>query len=304
VTGAGLPGVHTARTRRRRVPAAIRLPGAVLLSALLLLAAAPAALADTTESANWAGYAAHRSGVEFKKVVATWRQPSASCSAGNPTFSSIWIGLGGYSLSAQALEQIGSEVDCTIDGQVVSTAWYEIVPAPSHTLRMTVAPGDQLSASVIVTGHQVRLALSDLTRHRSFTRTVHAGVVDVSSAEWILEAPSECAGTSQCQILNLADFGTATFARARATTTSGHTGSLSDRRWRLTKIILSGGQRRFIASASTQGQATPSALTAGGSAFTIAYRSSAPTTTTQANAARAATVSAVARMRPGGARRR
>ena len=63
---------------------------AVVLTAAgaLALCAAPAALANTTKSSNWAGYAVHRSGVKFKKVSGRWKVPAASCAAGSRGFSS------------------------------------------------------------------------------------------------------------------------------------------------------------------------------------------------------------------------
>ena len=49
---------------------------------------------------------------------------------------------------------------------------------------------------------------------------------DISSAEWIAEAPSTCSqGLSSCTPLPLADFGTVQFTSASATTTDGHTGT-------------------------------------------------------------------------------
>jgi hypothetical protein len=274
----------------------------VLLSGLLgVLAAAPEALADSTQSSNWAGYAVHRSGVRFEKVIGTWRQPTATCTSGTPTFSSMWVGLGGFSLNAQALEQIGTEVDCTPTGQVVSSAWFELVPAPSRTIHMRVNPGDTMSASVIVHGRLVRLTLRDLTRRTSFTRSVRAKPIDVSSAEWIVEAPSECSSANSCQTLSLANFGSAAFTSVRASTTSGHTGSVSDRHWGITRITLATGQRHFIGGPSTGAQASVSPLSARGSAFTVIYQGAPASTASQRT--RQARISALGRLRPGGTRR-
>jgi Peptidase A4 family len=251
------------------------------LAVVASLALAPAAAAATTQSSNWAGYAVHRSGVSFKRVLGTWRQPSATCVAGVPTYSSAWVGLGGYNETSNALEQIGSEVDCSARGTVESSAWYELVPAPSRTIKMTVRPGDQLSAEVSVDGHEVTLSLHDLTRAHTFKRIVHVSTLDTSSADWIVEAPSQCAGSSFCQTLPLADFGTATFGNAEAVTTSGHAGGISDRAWDRTEITLAAGARRFIGQGATAGTASavPSTLVARGTAFTITYRGSTTTTT-------------------------
>jgi hypothetical protein len=247
---------------------------------------APAASADTTQSSNWAGYAIHRSGVNFTKASGTWIQPRPTCTAGEPTYSSAWVGIGGYSESSQALEQIGTEADCTSSGRAVSSAWYELVPAASSTIKLTVNPGDRVRAGVTVKGREVTVSLSDLTRHRSFTRTLRAPVVDTTSAEWILEAPSVCSGQSSCRTLPLADFGSAGFSAAGAVTTGGVSGTINARRWTTTRISLAEAGRRFVGNPGGAGfsaaSAIPSALTANGSAFTIKYETpTTPTTTAQ-----------------------
>src|SRR5437660_8478779 len=83
---------------------------------LVALATAPSALADTTQSTNWAGYAAHGSGASFRSVQGSWVQPSASCVRGTQTYSSYWVGIGGYSSSSQALEQVGTGGGCSAFG--------------------------------------------------------------------------------------------------------------------------------------------------------------------------------------------
>lgn len=256
---------------RPSVASAVALLGAVLV----VLVAAPTALADMTHSSNWAGYAAHSTRVHFNHVFGAWRQPSATCAAGTPTYSSEWVGLGGYSASANALEQIGSEVDCGASGQVISTVWYELVPAPSRTIRMTVHSGDNLTAAVTVTGHQVRLQLSDLTRHTTFSRTVHVRQLDISSADWIVEAPSRCSSATTCRQLPLADFGTTAMTRASTRTSRGHAAAISDPLWTTTAIALATAGRRFIGSGGGAGAtATPSSLVFGGTAFAVTYAGS------------------------------
>ena len=164
----------------------------IALIAAACAVTAPAALADSTNSSNWAGYAVHKPGVSFHTVSGTWRQPDAKCTPGAQSYSAFWVGLGGFSLNAPALEQTGTEVDCSISGKVVSTAWYELVPAASVPIRLTVHPGDLMRARVTVTGRQVVISLDDVTRHTGFKKTLNANVIDVSSAEWIAEAPSQC----------------------------------------------------------------------------------------------------------------
>lgn len=234
-------------------------------------AAAPAALADTSDSTNWAGYAIQRPGVGYRSASASWTQPRPICRPGSKTYSSFWVGLGGFSDNSPALEQIGTEADCTRSGGVSSSAWWENVPAPSFNIFRTVKPGDQMSATVSVRGHNSTLVLRDWTRNWTFSKTQRINAVDVSSAEWIAEAPSDCVGNS-CQTLPLANFGSATFGSVSATTTRGHTGSLSDPRWQLSKINLRPSGRQFVVTGGLAGGATPSQLSAGGSAFGVSYQ--------------------------------
>ena len=92
------------------------------------------------------------------------------------------------------------------------------------------------------------MTLDDLTRHRSFTKRLHAAHVDTTSAEWILEAPTVCTGVASCHTLPLADFGSAGFTAASAVTTTGHRGSITDRQWTATRISLAAGGRQFVSA--------------------------------------------------------
>jgi Peptidase A4 family len=238
------------------------------------LTAAPAALATTTQSTNWAGYAVHRDGVSFHRVSGSWIQPNASCAGGQPSYSSAWVGLGGYSPTSDALEQIGTELDCTASGKVVSSAWYELVPAPSKPISLAVQPGDLMHATVTVTGNRVVVELDNLTSHKSFRKTLHTAAIDVSSAEWIVEAPSECLSQYSCQALPLANFGSITFDSAGVVTANGKTGTIARGNWLRTRIRLTSGAQRLIVSRNstdTPGTAAPSALRSGGRAFDVTF---------------------------------
>ncbi len=295
------------RHPRRRRSGGARRSSPLALAAAAALAAlglmwVPAASADTSQSSNWAGYAAHRSGVKFDDVLGTWTQPALTCTPGQPAYSAVWVGLGGYSVSSKALEQIGTEDDCAASGRHVSTAWYELVPAASRTIRFTVRPGDRVRAAVAVLGHQVLLQLRDLTRNRSFTKRLTATGVDIGSAEWIVEAPSVCANDFDCHTLPLADFGSADFRSAGATSTGGHTGAIQDRRWSTTRIDFAEAGRRFVTQGGAAGvlaTAVPSALSANGTAFTVTYQG-APISTPPASTSR---VAARRLVRPAAARR-
>lgn len=251
--------------------------GALVSAALLT--GAPAAVANTTRSTNWAGYAVHRAGVSFRQVSATWTEPTATCVPGQPSYSAVWVGLGGYDPSSDALEQTGTEIDCSAAGKVVSSAWFELVPAPSKPISLPVSPGDVIRATVSVTGHRVVIELDNETSHHSFRRTMSALSVDVSSAEWIVEAPSECVSQFACQALPLANFGSVSFASATATARSGAVGTIANHRWSRTRIDLIAGAQRMIVARNTSdvpGTAAPSPLQTGGSGFDVTYAAAAP----------------------------
>lgn len=245
-----------------------------MIVTLALLAAGtltltPAAFADDGVSSNWAGYAAHGAG--FRSVWASWRQPGVSCARGQTTYSAYWVGLGGYTAASPALEQIGTEADCQ-SGRPVLSAWFEMVPAASMPVSLAVAAGDDITASVSVSGHRATLVLSDLTRHRSFRTSAWSGPIDVSSAEWIVEAPSECLST--CTTLPLANFGNAVFTGARAQLANGYAGTIADRHWSTTRIRLSPSGRQYVSytgGSRVAGAAFTSALTWGGSVFAVSY---------------------------------
>lgn len=235
-----------------------------------LLGPVAAARADTSVSINWAGYAVHHAGVKFRKVTGTWQVPTGMCKPGSDGYSAFWVGLGGYSLTAQALEQVGTEFDCTPTGRAVLFAWYELVPSPSHPIRMRIDPGDVISARVVAARRHVKLTIIDRTRGTRFSRSFKDRHMDTSSAEWITEAPSLCFGPSRCQVLPLADFGSVGFTRTVAQTTRYRTGGISSDYWKVSRIQLGASSRRYV-SGGTPILATTSTLGGGGRSFTVRY---------------------------------
>jgi hypothetical protein len=236
--------------------------GALLaLSASFAVPAIATAATPVAASANWAGYVAS-GGSSYSKVSGSWVQPSANTTAGDG-YSAFWVGLGGSGQSqSQSLEQIGTQADLT-NGQPVYYAWYELVPAAPVKLNLAIHPGDHISASVSVSGTNVTVSLSDQTTGQSYNNTLQMSNPDTSSAEWIAEAPSAADGAGNLQPLPLADFGTVSFSNATATTTGGHTGSISDSSWTNEAVALTG---------SSAAAAQPSSLTSGGSAFAVNWQ--------------------------------
>jgi hypothetical protein len=259
-----------------------------------LAPAAPAGVRETSVSQNWAGYAVAATDVvqapnadgttpapvTFTSVTGTWRQPRATCTAGSPGFSSVWVGLGGFSPGSQALEQVGTEVDCTGAGRATSSAWYELLPAPPVDLALKILPGDLISASVNVSGNDVLVQIKNRTRRTSFTKqlTMTAPVPDLSSAEWVVEAPSTCSRL-RCKPLPLANFGSVAFSRI-ATTASAHAGTLSDPTWSPTMIqlvpdaarpVLPGQPAPTLDPFATPAGAVPTEFTPDGRSFGVSW---------------------------------
>jgi hypothetical protein len=256
--------------------------------------------AQTASSANWAGYVVggSSSATRFRSASGSWVAPTAKCTSGQ-SFSSFWVGLGGSdsgsssmsdsgswsdpsaasgSGSSTSLEQAGTEADCNADGSATYSAWYELVPSPPVKVGMAVHPGDHITSKVTVDGSNVTIQLSNATTGGSFTKTLQVSDPDVSSAEWIAEAPSTCSqGVSGCTPLSLADFGTVQFSGASATTTDGHTGTISDSDWQTAAVQLSAGASQSgygdaqFASYSTSAGATPSSLSSDGASFSVAW---------------------------------
>jgi hypothetical protein len=159
-------------------------------------------------SSNWSGYAVSGFG-PYSSVSSSWSQPAVNCLQTPNAYSSFWVGLDGDTTST--VEQTGTEADCR-SGKPVYSAWYEMYPKYPVTYRVTVAPGDRMSASVrSVGGGQFQLTLSDQTRGWSQSTTQRLKSAKLGSAEVIAEAPSGSGG-----VLPLADFVSAPFSAATA----------------------------------------------------------------------------------------
>lgn len=239
-------------------------------------------------SSNWAGYAvtpldattstipptppappAPTTPTSFTSVSGSWVQPKVSCTKSKATYAAFWVGLGGFSPTSQALEQIGTQATCTTTGKVKYSMWYELVPAASVPIRFKVFPGNAFTASVKIDGTQVTLAIRNLTRRTNFTKTLFMAEPDLSSAEWIAEAPTGC-NASRCVQLPLARFSKLTFTKASATTSDGHTGTISDVSWSPTVISLENSASDPLAT-DTSG-ALPSPLSTNGASFAVVWQ--------------------------------
>lgn len=146
-------------------------------------------------STNWSGYASTTGGAT--DVTGSWVVPNLTCTAGQNTYSSAWVGIDGDGSST--VEQIGTEHDC-INGQPSYYAWYEMYPKPGRKIPVTVSAGATMNARVRYAGNgNFVLTLN------GYSTTQKSMKAQRASAEWIMEAPWSGG------VLPLANFGTIGF---------------------------------------------------------------------------------------------
>lgn len=156
---------------------------------------------NTNSSSNWFGYnqgTLEQGNKLFNSITGDWTVPTVTQhTAGQAESSSDWIGIGGGCVDAgctttdNTLIQTGTEQDVSASGAASYSAWYELVPAPSLTVSMTVAPGDHMHASIAETvadSNVWNITLQDVTRGETFTTTVPYSSTH-ATAEWIEETP-------------------------------------------------------------------------------------------------------------------
>jgi hypothetical protein len=157
--------------------------------------------ANTNQSSNWFGYqqgTLEQGSTLFNSITGDWTVPTVTVhDPAQDEYSSDWIGIGGGCVDAgctagdNTLIQTGTEQDVTAGGQTSYSAWWELVPAPSTTISMTVDPGDHIHASVAETVPDSNvwvITLEDVTRNETFTQTVPYSSTH-ATAEWIEETP-------------------------------------------------------------------------------------------------------------------
>jgi Peptidase A4 family len=157
---------------------------------------------NANQSNNWFGYnqgTLEQGGAkQFHSITGDWKVPTVSShTAGQDEASSDWIGIGGGCIDANCtvtdntLIQTGTEQDVSATGAKSYSAWYELIPAPSIGIRMTVGAGDHMHADITeaVSGSNLwKITLKDVTRNETFTATVPYSSTH-ATAEWIEETP-------------------------------------------------------------------------------------------------------------------
>ena len=237
---------------------------------------APLVRADTSPQAsvNWSGYAAISPATEagapaeplaFNDVTGSWTQPKARCVKGGRDAAAFWVGIGGFNEDSSTLQQLGTTAQCSSRGVATYFVWWEIVPAGEVRVPLKVRPGDRVTAAVLVNGSKVTMSIKNTTRRTRFSTTVTVSQpLDVSSAEWIAEAPSLCSSDGLCEVVPLTNFGTVAFSNAAATANQV-SGTITNPAWLATPLQL-------VPDAPAGGAgAAPGVLSADGRSFRVSW---------------------------------
>jgi hypothetical protein len=218
--------------------------------ALVILGALPSSVASATPlhgvlhaprhtvgsgtSTNWSGYDVTGSGATH--VIGSWTQPTATCAAGESSWSSPWVGIDGD--TSNTVEQTGTDSDCQ-NGSPVYYAWYEMYPKGTVQVPITVHPGDSFTGEVTYNSGSFVLKLTDNSTNSTFTTTQPLKRANLSSVEWIMEGPSKG---------SLTNFNSVSFTNPSATVngTTGTLGSLSP--LNSVTMVTSSGANRAVPS--------------------------------------------------------
>ncbi|MEA2404613.1 MAG: hypothetical protein QOE08_1260 [Thermoleophilaceae bacterium] len=202
-------------------------------------------------SSNWSGYAAKNS--TFSDAKGSWVVPAANCTqmkGQQVSIASPWVGLDGY--TSGTVEQTGTDTDC-IGKSPYYQAWYEFYPQQLVTFGGAVHAGDAMNAEVSHSGSTTTVTLQDVTQ--GWTNSASSTLsFALSSAEWIMEAPSS----------KLTDFGSVSFTNAGATNGTTTNGAISAFDHDAITLVSKNGRTA---------RAAPSALSGGGRSFSVAFQS-------------------------------
>ncbi len=210
---------------------------------------------ELNHSNNWAGYVA--TGGTFTSVSGSWIVPQVNTTG---TASDVtWVGIGGT--TSRDLIQTGTRAIVDNNGQVSYQAWYEMLPANSRKIPLTINAGDSITASIVQQStNQWAISLHDTTTGQNYkTNVTYAS--SLSSAEWIEEMP-----VLGRYFVPLDNFGSVQFS-ALSTVKDG------------TVQTPAQANAQSIVMINYRGQALaqPSALGNDGASFTVTRTASTPT---------------------------
>ena len=136
-------------------------------------------------SDNWSGYDV--TGGPFTAVAGTFNVPAVPVTA-NDTDTAEWVGIDGVSNSNLIQAGISETVS---GGSELVYGWWEILPAPATMIpNLVINPNDQVTVAIVRQGDgNWLIQIEDLTNQQSWHNTfAYSG--PLSSAEWIVEAPT------------------------------------------------------------------------------------------------------------------
>jgi hypothetical protein len=201
----------------------------------------------TTDSGsrNWAGYAA--TGGAFTSVSGVWNVPAFEPASAVGT-DAVWVGIGG--VQTTDLIQAGTQQMASGGGCTLYQAWLEMLPQPSRSVPVWVHGGDQIAVSISQQSTATWL-ISFTNRTTGQTYQIRVRYASsLSSAEWVVEAPSSARGRL-LSVLPLDDFGSVAFSEATATR-DGQTQTIAQAAGSAIDMISRAGQ--ILADASALGE--------------------------------------------------
>ena len=146
--------------------------------------------AQQWSSRNWSGYAI--TGATYTSVSGSWQVPTVNAPTTHrksSRYSATWVGIDGFEPRDGNLIQAGTEQDW-VDGTAFYRSWWEILPAAETPISsITVHPGDTMVVTITEGSPDWTITVTDSTTGQSFT-TMQRYHGDLSSAEWIQEAPT------------------------------------------------------------------------------------------------------------------
>ena len=140
------------------------------------------------ESNNWSGYDV--TGGPFTAIVGTFNVPDVPVTS-TDTDTSEWVGIDGVSNTNLIQAGVAESVQ---GGTKTVYAWWEILPAPATPIpTLVINANDQVTVAIVrqADGNWL-IQIEDLTDQQSWHSTfAYSG--QLSSAEWIVEAPTAVA---------------------------------------------------------------------------------------------------------------
>ena len=245
----------------------------------------PAGATDSYESYNWAGYSVATNFInpapEVTAAYGSWIVQTVQASS-SATYSSQWVGIGGFFSGDSTLIQTGTSSDSDNNANTYN-AWYELLPATETVITsLTISPGDYISASVVCTSSCTSstqtwtITLEDTTTGKTFTDTGVSYSSSLLSADWIEERPcvvDSCSSIPR-DLGTLANFGTAYYGYDYTSLTNTNYATVAS-----TTLPIGSLNYNYTSMYNNAGNAviaTPSALSSDGTSFIVYYGSTVP----------------------------